>query len=243
MTEPAKTLNNLYVASPCTADWDLMKGNDQVRFCQHCQSNVYNLSVMTKSQAESLITSTKGRLCTKFFRRADGTIMNKDCPIGLRAVRRRVSRVAGAALTAVLSLLASVGLSSTHSYAFALQDSGKIKIKRVKAESLEDTAVIQGTVFDVVDAVIQKAKVTITNEGTGESVTTETSEEGRFALPKLQEGLYTISVESTGFVSFKKKQITAQRGEMLELNITLQVGSVGGAAFLPPRQEAKSNLA
>src|SRR4030095_1550937 len=97
MTGPIQTLDRLYVATPCSADWDSMQGNDKVRFCQHCNANVYNISMMTKAQAERLIASSEGRLCTKFYRRIDGTILTKDCPVGLRALRRRVSRVASAA--------------------------------------------------------------------------------------------------------------------------------------------------
>jgi hypothetical protein len=64
MVEEEKTLGRLYVASPCSADWDDMPGNDQVRFCNQCQFNVYNISAMTRIQAEGLIAKTEGRLCT-----------------------------------------------------------------------------------------------------------------------------------------------------------------------------------
>ena len=40
-------LNNVTIHSPCTADWNSMIGNDQVRFCEHCSLEVHNLSLMT----------------------------------------------------------------------------------------------------------------------------------------------------------------------------------------------------
>src|SRR5205085_5967910 len=69
-----------------------------------------NLSGMTRTEAESLITNAEGRLCVSFYRRADGTILTRNCPVGLRALKRRVTRVAGAMLSAVLGFLAGVGL-------------------------------------------------------------------------------------------------------------------------------------
>jgi hypothetical protein len=87
-----------------------MVGDERVRFCAQCELNVYNLSGMTRREAEALVAGTEGRLCVRFYRRSDGTILTRNCPIGLRAIRRRVSRVAGAALTAALGFFAGLGL-------------------------------------------------------------------------------------------------------------------------------------
>src|SRR4051812_9388977 len=88
-------LDRVDVASPCKANWDQMEGDDRARFCSDCKLHVYNLSAMTRAEAESLISGSQGRLCTRFFRRADGTILTQDCPVGLRAVRLRAARAAG----------------------------------------------------------------------------------------------------------------------------------------------------
>jgi len=81
-------LKNIKVASPCSASWEEMKGNDRQRFCGQCELNVYNLSAMTITEAESLILNTEGRLCARFYRRPDGTVITKDCPVGLKAVKK-----------------------------------------------------------------------------------------------------------------------------------------------------------
>ncbi len=103
-------LNHVRVAAPCTADWERMVGTERVRFCGQCSLNVYNLSGMTKREAERLVTSAEGRLCIRFYRRADGTILTKNCPIGLTAIKRRISRVTRATLSAVLSFFAGLGV-------------------------------------------------------------------------------------------------------------------------------------
>jgi hypothetical protein len=65
-----------------------MTGDDRVRFCEHCRKNVYNLSSMSHDEAAALVRQTEGRLCVRFYRRHDGTILTNDCPVGLRAARR-----------------------------------------------------------------------------------------------------------------------------------------------------------
>jgi len=105
-------LKNVRVASPCQADWDEMIGTERVRFCGQCSLNVYNLSAMTRDEAESLIAANEGRLCVRFYRRRDGSIITQDCPVGLRAVRARVSYWLKAVAAAVLTFSAAVGLQS-----------------------------------------------------------------------------------------------------------------------------------
>src|SRR5215472_2919723 len=60
-------LENIHVAAPCPADWTQMSGDDRVRHCSECNLNVYNLSEMTRAEAERLILSHEGRLCARFY--------------------------------------------------------------------------------------------------------------------------------------------------------------------------------
>ncbi|MBC7910535.1 MAG: hypothetical protein H7Y30_08550 [Pyrinomonadaceae bacterium] len=110
MAEYQDPLSGVKIASPCTADWESMLGNERQRFCGQCQLNVYNLSGMTKREAENLVSHAEGRLCVRFYRRADGTILTQNCPVGLRALKRRISRVATAALSTVLGFFSGLGL-------------------------------------------------------------------------------------------------------------------------------------
>ncbi|MFN2576385.1 MAG: hypothetical protein ABR607_01700 [Pyrinomonadaceae bacterium] len=102
-------LSHVQVAAPCKADWDGMIGSDQVRFCGQCQLNVYNLSGMRRAEAESLIAGTEGRLCVRFYRRVDGSILTRDCPVGLRAIHEKVSYWTKAITAAALTFLATLG--------------------------------------------------------------------------------------------------------------------------------------
>ena len=102
-------LDHVQVAAPCKADWDQMLGSAQMRFCGQCNLNVYNLSGMTRDEAESLIARNEGRLCVRFYRRADGSIITSDCHVGLRAIHERVSYWTKAIGAAALTFLATVG--------------------------------------------------------------------------------------------------------------------------------------
>lgn len=84
-------LEQIKVASPCSASWEAMTGTEQVRHCESCRKNVYNLSDMTQTEAERLITRMEGHLCVRYYTRSDGTILTQDCPTGLRAVRKRLA--------------------------------------------------------------------------------------------------------------------------------------------------------
>ncbi len=101
-------LNNLKIASPCEENWEAMLGNEQKRYCGRCKLNVYNLSGMSKVEAERLIMNAEGRLCVRFYQRADGSVLTGNCPVGLAKLKNRVKMLATAAFTLVLSLFSGV---------------------------------------------------------------------------------------------------------------------------------------
>jgi hypothetical protein len=103
-------LDRVRIAAPCKADWEEMVGTDRVRFCGQCNLNVYNLSSMTKPEAESFISRNEGRLCIRFYRRGDGSILTRNCPVGLRAIRRRMTYLARAVTSTALGFFAGLGL-------------------------------------------------------------------------------------------------------------------------------------
>ena len=102
-------LARVRIASPCTADWDSMIGNDRARFCSQCELNVFNLSAMTTAEAERLIANAETRLCLRFYRRRDGSIITQDCPVGLRRLKLRASRIRKAVTVALFGFFAGAG--------------------------------------------------------------------------------------------------------------------------------------
>ncbi len=89
------------VASPCKERWDGMVGDERVRHCSRCDKNVYNLSGMTAEEVVALVEAREGDICVRYFKRADGTMITSDCPVGRPTkIALRVLTAAGIALAA-----------------------------------------------------------------------------------------------------------------------------------------------
>lgn len=149
-------LDGVRIAAPCRADWEKMAGDERMRYCDRCSLHVYNLSGMTKKEAETLIANAEGRLCVRFYRRADGTVLTRNCPVGLRALKVRAARVAGAALSAVLGFFTGVGLNLGFGQAADTTPhvTGTVAQRPLKQEEVElpppvppkDTPIIMGAI-------------------------------------------------------------------------------------------------
>ncbi len=125
------SLQQVRVASPCQERWEDMKGDDVTRLCAGCGMNVHNLSAMTNEEAQVFITQaakSQRRTCIRMYKRADGTLLTSDCPVGLAAVRRRVwagvRRVAAAIALAGVSVLVWKRADAAQSWRGATQTRG-----------------------------------------------------------------------------------------------------------------------
>ena len=104
MPKSVRSFDRITIPAPCDADWDAMSGNDQVRFCEHCNLHVTDLSSMTRPEAMRLVARSRGRLCVRYVQRANGDILTKQIPQQLHRISRRASRIAAGAFSATLSL-------------------------------------------------------------------------------------------------------------------------------------------
>ena len=97
-------LDDVRIASPCDVSWSSMEGDSDVRYCSSCKKHVYNLSMMSRAEAEAVLVAAKATegACVRLYRRADGTVITDDCPIGARRRRfwRRTSGLAAAGILA-----------------------------------------------------------------------------------------------------------------------------------------------
>lgn len=104
-------LDEVSIAAPCPVDWEAMEGDSRIRFCSLCKLNVYNISEMPRREAEALLNDRAGQLCLRLYRRQDGTIITKDCPVGrgiIDGAKRRM-RALAAAFVAMLNSPAVFG--------------------------------------------------------------------------------------------------------------------------------------
>lgn len=126
-------LNNIKIASPCSQDWDSMVGGDRRRYCGECRMNVYNLSGMTRSEAEDLLLNAEGRLCVRYYRRADGTVLTKDCPVGWANVKKRAAAFATAFASLFFTFFGALG------FVWATRDTERHTVGKIVTETPRPT--------------------------------------------------------------------------------------------------------
>jgi len=227
-------LDRLRVASPCPTSWDQMSGNERVRYCELCNLNVYNIAELTRKEATALVSGTEGHFCARLFRRSDGTVITRDCPVGLRAIRRRVARVSGAVFATVLAMCSAV-LGQKPS---KKNDSCKQQVTISRKQSDKEAGGFTGTVLDPNGALIVGARIRIVERNSKDSFDATGDNEGRFRIPVAASGTYALVVEQAGFQKLEISQLTIAPKETVILTlvlapdaaITVLVGLIG----LPP---------
>ena len=80
MKIPVDLIDGVRIASPCPASWGQMVGDDRVRHCSSCSQAVYDLSAMTVDEVAQFLGAHDEDVCIRLYRRADGTVMTRDCP-------------------------------------------------------------------------------------------------------------------------------------------------------------------
>ncbi len=88
------------------------------------------------------------------------------------------------------------------------------------------TGTIMGSVTDSSGGSIPGARVTVTNTGTGISRSFVTGADGRYVIPSLIPGAYSVSAEKQGFKSITSAGIVLQVDQTARIDLTLQVGAV-----------------
>ena len=91
----------------------------------------------------------------------------------------------------------------------------------------QSTATLSGIITDPSGAVVPKAHVTVHSLSTGADRTIDTDSAGLYAVPSLQPGNYSVSVEAAGFAAYKLPGITLQVDQSVTANAKLGVASTG----------------
>lgn len=119
MADAKFNLDLIEVASPCPVPWESMQGDTRVRHCGQCRKNVYQLAEMTRNEAEALIMGAQGEVCVQLYRRADGTVVTRDCA-EVAASRSLVSALAitGVSVVALLGLNSTLGSNPNSTFSF-----------------------------------------------------------------------------------------------------------------------------
>src|SRR5665213_332364 len=100
---------------------------------------------------------------------------------------------------------------------------------------------IRGHASDASGGSVSNARVTVTNDATGFTRSTETNEDGYYVLPNLTLGTYTLTIQKAGFNTGRYPGIVLDAGLEAVIDAQLKVGAVdtqievtGGAPIIDP---------
>jgi hypothetical protein len=96
---------------------------------------------------------------------------------------------------------------------------------RASAQAVAN-AQIHGTVRDGSGAVVPNAQIKATQIETGRVQTTVSGSDGTYSLPNLPVGSYSLAVTAPSFSSYTQSGIELQVGNNVQVNVSLQLGSV-----------------
>ncbi|CAN5577168.1 hypothetical protein BH20ACI4_BH20ACI4_08620 [soil metagenome] len=88
------------------------------------------------------------------------------------------------------------------------------------------TSRVTGTMTDSSGAAVSGATVTLTNEATGQVLTTQSGENGNYVFDLIQIGTYTVSVEKEGFKKFVSTKNNVNVNLPATINVALEIGDV-----------------
>jgi len=215
-------LDQIRVASPCPASWDRMEGDERTRHCTLCELNVYNFAEMTRDEIRELLMRSEGRVCARLYRRADGTMITRDCPTAVQRVRQRVSQWAGATMAALLSVATFTRCASNGSPLFR---NSRSRVTFTTDQATSQTSSITGVVVVNQIGVVPGATITIRDQNKRE-LHAITDAEGRFAIGPLPEGLYRMEVTLEGFDSAVVKNFQVKPHEIALAHVVLRMKAV-----------------
>jgi hypothetical protein len=223
MTKKISKLDSIRIPQPCSTEWEQMSGDDRTRFCNECNKHVYNLSAMTRRQAEAIIEASRGKLCARVTRQEDGTTVVKDDFIlptaGLHHIRR-ASPIASAVVSAMMAvspvMAAQTSAPAKQSTSVLLQQGQK----KPGAQPHDTNSTLSGNVLST-DGAIPNAIVTLINPNTGDMRGTISKDDGAFQFDLLKPNLYTIKVEAADFAS-TQTNVNLQQNQQQKVNVFMQ---------------------
>jgi hypothetical protein len=204
--------------------WDAMAGNQQVRHCGECRLNVYNLSAMTEIEIQRLLVMqpAEQRVCVRFYRRADGTMLTQDCPRGIKRLAKRVSKLGAAVFSALVSMNCAMAKTPAVGTATAGSKAQPQACQRVQAQ--EQSANILVVVADPDGAVVPGARIALMDSAGKTRFKGKTDGAGTLIKSDLPPGNYTLKVSVQGFKEYSDV-LHLPDSKNLKLNLKLSLAS------------------
>jgi ankyrin repeat protein len=197
-----------------------MTGNHQVRFCEHCELQVRNISAMTRQEAMRLVARSGGRLCLRVVQRPDGAPLTGQVPEKLHRIGRRISRLAAGAFSATLGLSAAAAQTRTASNPPPLPEIASIA-KTVSPGKTRTT--ISGMVIDPNGARVAGATLSLSNPLTQLAYTFTTGDDGAYIFTMLEPGNYNLVAEAPTFARTEKSGVLVRPNVTTNIDLTMDL--------------------
>ncbi|MEK6398447.1 MAG: carboxypeptidase regulatory-like domain-containing protein, partial [Terriglobus sp.] len=107
----------------------------------------------------------------------------------------------------------------------------------LSAVGQSDSTSVSGSVTDATGALLPNAKVVLRNEATGAEQTINSNESGQYSIPNVRPGTYTVTVEVSGFQTFKTSGVQVDASIPKRVDASMKIGDAGTSIVV----EASSN--
>ncbi|MGC2238777.1 MAG: ankyrin repeat domain-containing protein [Pyrinomonadaceae bacterium] len=220
-------IDSIEIKTPCSEDWNEMKGGDRTRFCSHCSKSVNNISAMTRKQAMRIARDAKGEICVRFIKNPQ-----TNAPVfagKLYQISRRAGIAAGilGASMAVSTLTYAQGTTGLIKRIPDSQIEASQEKQSEKNKSENKSASVEGTVLDPNGAVVAGATVTLKSIGisAGYNATATADEDGFYKFENLPGENYELSATAAGF-KVTSRNIIISDGKESVVNPSLEVAGM-----------------
>ena len=96
----------------------------------------------------------------------------------------------------------------------------------VAVSSAQQRGAVNGRVMDPDGLALPGATVTVTEQNTGFSRTVVTAETGAYSVPNLDPGLYTVTIDMSGFAPVTQTDVKLGAGTSVSLELKLQMAGL-----------------
>src|SRR3954453_10692483 len=93
------------------------------------------------------------------------------------------------------------------------------------AQLATNTSIV-GKAVDATGAALSDAQVTLRNQETSETFTAHTSEAGTYEFQFLKAGVYTVTVQKSGFSTTSQRDVNVSANQTVRADFTVAIGSV-----------------
>jgi hypothetical protein len=232
MTTRNEKLSRLAIGSPCQTAWDGMQGDARRRHCRECDRYVHDLGRLTPREIEALIEASRGRLCARITRDAQGRLVTLEpgWPAPATAPASGpwlASPVAAAVVTTLLGIgsAAAAPPAPAPPAATGMTDPG-VEPDDVRPQPAAAAGGgLRGRIVDEKGAPVEGVEVVARNGFDGQERSAATGADGRFRFDSLAAGVYDLAGRRDGFAVNGQSDLLVHPGEEREAG--LQAVSVG----------------